>query len=549
MKGARMRRSLDWAFLLTLVAVSGCGKAGNPAKPASAPRPAPSLFRAYFAGTSQLATNTNAAHWLTMAALPASQALKEQTLRKLSQAPFGLFQQRIDGTTNDYAPIFQALLGDLLAAESFAEVTGDTNQFTEFELAVRLSADRAEFWRTNLQVVLESWTGGRAEPLPAAQGAGWQLKRERTPNLVRLVRAGAWTVVGCGQDGLRLQTEWLQRIKGTGSPTIAEAPSWLELWLDSPNLPPIPGRRLPGELPAIHLRLTGSGENLRTKVDFICRNRIEWSAQPWLVPTNIIRDPIISFTAVQGVAPFLKKLQDALRIRVDSTSDQLFVWARSQIPYQTFAALASPDPRSLLDQLAPQIMAGFNANVARYGLGPVAMTTNENALVWQSVPFVAPFAEPARDGSNGFLLVGLFPNIPPTNPPPPELWLQFLGRTNLVYYDWEITQERLVQWRTLGDLFQILFKKPRLKDASASVVWLNSISASLGNSASEIALTSSNRLTLSRTSPVGLTAFELVALANWLESPGFPLNGYSLPARTGALRFPRTNASPVPGKP
>jgi hypothetical protein len=56
----------------------------------------------------------------------------------------------------------------------------------------------------------------------------------------------------------------------------------------------------------------------------------------------------------------------------------------------------------------------------------------------------------------------------------------------------------------------------------------------LGNVITEITLSNSNRLALVRQGPVGLTGLELIALAHWLESTNFPLNGLALAARTNA---------------
>lgn len=542
-----MRSKLTWLLALSLAAVAGCQEKDRAPAPPAAPPPAASLFRFHFVGTSQLAADSNAAPWMKMEALPVTQTLQRQTLHKLAQAPFQLLQHRLAGTTNDYAPVFQELFGDLLQGESVAEVTGDTNHFAEMELAVRLPDARAAFWRTNLQAVVEAWTGRRAEPLHTAEGDGWELKTGPAPGVVRWMRWGAWTVVGCGQERLPLQAEWLQRIMQHGNPAlehgnpIRPADPWLDVWVDAPRLPAIPGHPLPAELPALHLTLTGRAENLRTKIDFLCREAIHWSAQPWRVPTNLVREPLISFTAMQGFGPGLQQHQAALGLQLDSAPDQAFLWACANNPYQSFAAFAVADATNRARALGEQLLARFNPSLQRHNAGTLRMVTNAGALFWQNAPFVAPSAQPVRDAGSEFIFGSLFANNPQTNRAPRELLGQILGRTNLVYYDWEITQERLRDWRNLADLYQLVFDKRRLPTNCASVLWFNTVSANLGNTITEVTVADAHRLTLVRKSPVGLTGFELLCLANWLESPGFPLNGYSLPP-TGAAGGTSTSA-------
>src|SRR6266446_1927174 len=184
-----MRSSFNWLLVLGVGVIAGCGD--GPAKQPPAPVHTISLFRSHFAGTTRLVADTNAEPWISMSALPASKALWRQTLEKLAKSPYQFSRHRIAETNNDHASTFQELIADFVRAESFAEVTGDTNHITECELAIRLPADRAESWQTNLLAVLESWTGCRGERLPAG-AIGWQLKKHHAPNLLRLVSSGDW---------------------------------------------------------------------------------------------------------------------------------------------------------------------------------------------------------------------------------------------------------------------------------------------------------------------------------------------------------------------
>ena len=100
---------------------------------------------------------------------------------------------------------------------------------------------------------------------------------------------------------------------------------------------------------------------------------------------------------------------------------------------------------------------------------------------------------------------------------PPVLRAQ-LERTNLVYYDWEITQERLLQWRQLKQIWQMITLKPSASRAPATLAWIDAAAALLGNSVTEISFKNEHELTFVRKSSLGLTGFELVTLAQKLDA-------------------------------
>ena len=117
---------------------------------------------------------------------------------------------------------------------------------------------------------------------------------------------------------------------------------------------------------------------------------------------------------------------------------------------------------------------------------------------------------------------GIFPVPPSTNPPPAELISQLTNRDNILYYDWEITQFRLAQIRSLIPLLSIVTTLPPLDNSAPANLWMEAIQSKLGNTVTELSLTSPATISMLRTSHIGLNGLELVALAYWLESPEFP---------------------------
>jgi len=193
-------------------------------------------------------------------------------------------------------------------------------------------------------------------------------------------------------------------------------------------------------------------------------------------------------------------------------------------------------------RLAPHALHTLGTNVAKAGLGRIAFTTNRTELGWVGMPILVPFVRPAPEPADDFLLfgsmAGIIPSGPNTNPPPAELLNQFLPRTNLVYYDWEITEAKLAQWVPIFQLSAMMSATPSFPGAAAAHAWLRAVSPKLANTITEVTAASPADLRAVRRSDLGLTAIELALLARWLDNPAFP-----------AFAYP-TNAMPrMPGSP
>jgi hypothetical protein len=100
---------------------------------------------------------------------------------------------------------------------------------------------------------------------------------------------------------------------------------------------------------------------------------------------------------------------------------------------------------------------------------------------------------------------------------------------NLVAYDWELTEPRMVQWRTALQLFSLAMHKPGWPRPGPATDWFNAILAlpsthdrQLGNTVSELVAQAPDQLQMTRRSELGLTALELISLVEWLGSPDFP---------------------------
>jgi len=480
--------------------------------------PPPDLIaRIHFAGAEQISADTNSTAFTNFFCSAEAQALREQTLNKLSHFPYTWFKSRLAAGANEGAKQLCPLLDDLLKSEWILEIRDTTNGAPESALAIRLNASRAQLWQENLAGVLQSWTH-----LPARKTSnGWLLKKDLPPNLVRFVRAGNWVILSCGENELPLSDGIVRRVLAEKRPAPVERNFWLTVDLDWPRLarwfPPLQEFDFPG----IELQFIGHDGDLWANGKFTLAQPLP-PLEKWRMPTNVIHQPFVSFTMVRGIGSWLERQSWARPFEIQPAPDQFFIWTLPQIPFQTFIATPVENATNAIRELGKNLAVAFNTRLQQLMLGSIQPATNDARIDWRGLPpFVAPFAQAVREPGGDFLLVGLFPYWPDTNPLPPELRLQF-SRTDLLYYHWEITAARLPQVLNVCQLALMLAQRQQLDVRSAAGKWLHRIGPTLGSTVTEITQTAPNELSFRRKSRGGLTAVELVALANWLEGTNFP---------------------------
>jgi hypothetical protein len=504
---------------------------------------APDLIaQLHFAGASQVSADTNAAAFTKLWCTPEAQALRHQTLNKLARAPYTWLKGKIPPNANDESAQLRPLLGDLSSAEWFLQIRDAAAGSPEYALAVRLDAGRAQAWQAGLKSVLEAWTGVAVEKKPD----GWSLKKNNPPNRFQFVRVGDWVVFGCGQNELALNGELVRRITAEKRPVPADKSAWVTADLDWRRLARWFPSLNPLDLPRTRLRFVGRDRQLRVEGNVIFPQPPGLTLEPWRVPTDIIRQPVSSFTAVRGLAPWLKNQDWAQPYLISPVPNQMFIWAGAQLPLQTFAALPVPDGQKALREFGQKMSA--RPDWQRHFDTPVTMVVSNTQISWRGVPFVAPILRAMRDPAGEFLVGEFFPNSPRSKQPlPPELF-QELSRTNLVLYHWEVTPVRLNHLPHLTQLALMSTHHRQFNAKSVTGKWLADVGPTLGTAVTAITQTAPNELSILRKAPGGLTAFELIALGNWLEATNFPGCDLRLPPRPILKRPPQKapGATPAP---
>ncbi|MCS7090560.1 MAG: hypothetical protein RMN51_11315 [Verrucomicrobiota bacterium] len=479
----------------------------------------PVLVFWHFVGTRAIATNHQGSDTKRLLATEESRALLDQTLDKLARAPrqWGLDPEH--GTT-----WIRPLLPQLLQVEHAFQWRQCGRHTTEWTLAVRLDIQSQALWLTNLTRLVQSWA--RQGPIvdPETGGTRWLLPPSAGSGVLVLARVDSWVLVGAGPADLTLPAQWAKEIRSRQRPVPELNGSWARLRLDGPALK----SRLPRwlkefDLPVADMLLVPTGPQIQWRADLKFNQPHGWRPEPWLFPSNLIREPLVGFCAAQGVGPWLKPWLDKANLKLSPTPNQLCAWSLGATPFQIFLAVPVPDATNAMQELCRVLPPWFNTNSQGRALGWWVVPSNRLAIIWEGMPFFGAFCRPAHEeSSHGFLFAGLFPNSARAPQAPPDLFQQIVGRTNLVYYDWELGGERIHSWQIVSQVALLLAERQQLSHTTPGARWMSMLATNIGNVGTSVVATGPDRLLLTRTAPLGLTGLETVLLAHWLEAPGFP---------------------------
>ena len=574
------RAACVFALLLLVAAGGGCKKSAS-APLVLPPAPSETVARVHWLGKQRLAADTNAASVMEIWNLAESKALEAQTLDRMAVGLTASHQSSVisnqlsvtglQSTITNQPPqltgpaaLLRPLLDDLVQQESYVEVRQATNQPGELACAIRLSAERARLWQTNLAAFVESLTGSRVVAGPG-RTSGWQLQitshQSQTARFIDLARVGDWTVIGLGRETNALHAEMLALIGRDGLPF---APQPKDFWVYADfDLPRVASAlsmdwQLPAGLPRISLYAIGDRNGVHSWCQLNFPQPLPFALEPWNIPTNLIHEPLVSFTAVQGIQPWLSSLKFWQDLHVGAPPNQVYFWAQRGLPF-SFCAAPLVDGSNRVYQVAGQLQQDANPWLAANGLGQFKRSTNANGVVWDDLSMLSPYLRAVSTSRGEFAFVGSEDDQSSNRPASAVLFQQVTSQTNLVGYDWELTGPRIMQWLYVGQFIRFALHKAQVPPKSASFAWLTALEMRLGNCATAVTRTGPAQLTVRRGSSLGVTAAELDWLADWLESPQFPrgLNTFlGEPTPLPAKRAPRpgsgssTHSVPsAPGQP
>jgi hypothetical protein len=519
-----MKRLLFLA--VAAAALGGCMQKGaekNPEGP---------MFRVHWTGANKLKGETNAL--ARILALPSTTDLRNEAFAKIARTPREFWKNSLATDAADPSAQFRPLFDDLWTNESSLELRGSPAR-PDLIVAVHVEDDRAELWSKNLRQIAGGWKMGTEAPLNLDGAKGWSATGKNLA--IHYARSGKWVLAAIAH-GPKAPFEGLIK---PDRPIAALDGSIVALQADWPRLNQTIPLLTNYALPPMAMKVIPRGDALRTEATFNYPDALPIKFEPWKIPTNLVTEPLVSFTCAQGLAPWLKHVKGFSRLALKNPPNQIFMWGLGSAHVQTIVAMPMPDPTNTVKELAPRL-PDFIRTYFADAPGKFLWISNRAEWIWSDLLMVIPNVRPERLPNGDYLVAGLFPTRPNSNTAPAELFGQVTTRTNLVYYDWELTQDRLTHARQTMQLVDIFNKRRISTTNQIGHRWSVDIAPFLGNSATEVTLTSPKQLSVMRKSHLGLTGFELMLLTRWIESPGFPLR-YEPPPLLSA----RTNR-PAPPK-
>lgn len=532
---------------LSLVAWLAAGTLAKTVQGAAVNSESEPVLQWHCLGASRLLQLPEAAKLKSISEMLESKRLAEQVLGSLAGAPRRWIQRDV---SSEEKSALRPLLQDLVQVETVGEVrpVADSSHDLQYTIGLKLTEDQSSRWDRALRYLMASWKMGAIELREQEGYRGWEIPKEH--DNFYLMRSGQWLFIGWGYQGLSSQTKAWKLLAQRTFPESEEGRVWLNAQFDCARLvrtsSPPPVKSGWCALPRIDLLLANTNDNVRTLARLTYPEDQNWKLDPWRIPSKTIAEPLISFTAVRGIATDLEKCDALKSLEINPMPNQLFIWAQGEIPFQTFMAAPVRGVTNLLERMAARLPSLVFSNWLAQPMGNFQFNKNNTELIWTGLPVVVPSLRSAIEPAGEYLLGGVFPPSPNTNPPPAELLSEITTRKDLIYYDWEITEERLKQVRILGQLWDIIFKSPLAPPVSAPASggnqeWLLAVGKHLGNTITQVRVSSPRELSLIRRSHLGFTGMELVFLTRWLDDPQFP---FTTPLKSWSQKGPEAAPSP-----
>ena len=486
-------------------------------------------FGWHFAGIRAVESAKNAPTLQDVCRLPESRRLGRLLTERLARTPERQMFGRQSVANDERAQIAQSLAALLLAFESFGEVNGLAGERPHLLLAVKLSPPKAAEWKQKLRHYFDSldW-----RELADSDEENLRWTATKGDSAARLTREGEWLLFGAGNGNFLRLAEWKASIAGGVLPSSLAAGDLLLLrghfgrlaeWLAGVSLPSFSG---------FEIRFQPEENGVRTTATIHLREAVEFPLPDWEVPVQFIRDPIVSFSGARGLRSIIAKLPGVNKLAERGIPKQFFSWSRrfvsssKSMPVYPFPAyLAWPIPleevsverlhRHLSDLVGADVLASGRARL-------VSLPKLNKTMLQLRAPLVEPFVRGFTNQTHGVRIAGLFPLLNQPRPVPDALLAQLDSAENLVYYHWEITQNRIDFSKNLLQLLAFLAGQPQMKADGAGLPWLNAVAPKMGNAVTIVTAPAPQTLDLVRKSYFGFTGLELAAFVRWLESESCP---------------------------
>jgi hypothetical protein len=492
-----MRKCVVFAVSLLFAATTAWAQGSKNAK-------SETLLRWQFAGTKHLATIKDLKTMREVLALPETRALTEAAASNFAARASVRFAKNGETNANpEVVKLIQPLLLDVWENESRFQMGTKGAEDADWMLAVKLDRNRAQEWsRALAELANRSGMEGAS-----GNANAWTAKRDNYR--VSFSRSRDWAIVegGFGAPEAKMAKDFRSDLNRRRGKRVLEAE------VNSPLLAKIWGAPKLGHIPRLILSAEPKREGIHSELLVEYPEELGIKPEKWNVPTGLVREPLIGFTAIQGIEKKLAEHPKVRQLGAKETPNQIFVWGQSGSPFALTIAADVQNPAEVVTNATKVLQQ------VKLPVGQLWQATNEPALAWTGLMMAIPYLDVGPAPHSSFLRAQFWPTrtLGENNAAPPELFAQ-LQKKNLVYYDWELTGARLEQWVMFWQLGYISATELAPNNSAPSALLLRALFKRLGNTVTEGTLDNARRVKLVRQSPLGFNALELLLLAHWVDT-------------------------------
>jgi hypothetical protein len=443
----------------------------------------------------------------------------QKETRELRTEVLGKLAKHLATLSGANSSQFKYILSDLGLGETVLKVTtGDKGP--NISLMAKMSNTRGKEWIKQLKQVAQR-AGAKLQEQQQAEATGWRVDFKEGRSL-GFGYVDGWMLVGIGKATFKPLKQAARKIYNEGRAISADTENDLTIEVQAAALPAIIKNQLPSSASSIRITSKLKKDNFFTKAVIELSKEIPNKIENWEIPTRTITEPLASFTASRGIG--LSIAQEVLQpLQLKPTNNQFFAWSQGRTKFQSFFAVKVADPKTEIATLAKRIsdFKKTGSDGENY-IGNVVHDPKKPSVTWGNVPLFAPYLTKGNSDDKGYVVGGVFPPDPIKKPIPKELLSEFINKENLIYYNWEITGQRLAKWNLLIQFAAILSdRREQLVNKTKGISFITSLYPKLGNTITDATL-SSNKLTITRKSQLGLSALEIALATRWLDNPQFP---------------------------
>ncbi len=252
--------------------------------------------------------------------------------------------------------------------------------------------------------------------------------------------------------------------------------------------------------------------------------------EAWKIPDGIIRDPVIRFSAARGIAPLVEQVPWLKMLCGGKAPGQVTAWAQPEVTFRNWFAVPVEDGKARITAVHDSLKSYFGTtNAPGQYIGRLILNSNSTAMAVFDLKACTPTMSAVEQGGQTYLVNGFFSPMRTTNAIPPELRSR-VERSEIAWYEWEITGESARNWNVLAQFNRLAQREAPNPVNARGLKWLMATAPKLGNSVTELTRVSPTRYELHRKSDIGLNGLELVWLSRWLDGeakiavpvPGLP---------------------------